>query len=444
MRNESHDYHPRISRRHLLRGIGATLTLPWLEGLAYADGGHAAVEAGPPRRWAALVFANGVVGPDWHAKQTSEGIVFSDVLSPLTPHQQDIIFFDNMRLVSKAPPMNIHRYHYTNMLSGEPVPGKSVRKLATSADYHMARLLGANTVVPVFNLGCRMSSKSIETNCSTISWSSPTTPVIPECYPRQAFDRLFDVQQKIRDKSILDGVLDQVHWLERRLGHHDRQRLAQYTDSVRTVELEIDRAIHNERDPNAWKPTLDAPNLPRPEAGIPPTIPAYFKLMMDLVLLAFQMDMTRIATLQFNDDTENEMKFGFLDGLPNYGHHSFSHHGKDPVKIGHANQVVKFHVEQLAYFLQRMKEIDERGQCMLDSSMIFYGTNFIDGNRHDASSMPLLVAGRGGGTIKGGKVFRAEREEDRPVMNVVLSMMQRMGIAQDQFGDSHHAFDFLA
>jgi len=179
MRNESHDYHPRISRRHLLRGIGATLTLPWLEGLAYADGGHAAVEAGPPRRWAALV-ANGVVGPDWHAKQTPEGIVFSEVLSPLTPHQQDIIFFDNMRLDSKAPPMNIHRYHYTNMLSGEPVPGKSVRKLATNADYHMARLLGANTVVPVFNLGCRMSSKSIETNFSICFPPAPVSQIVPQ------------------------------------------------------------------------------------------------------------------------------------------------------------------------------------------------------------------------------------------------------------------------
>jgi len=437
-------YRPRISRRMMLRGLGATLTLPWLESLVWAKGGDAAVAAGPPRRWAALVFANGVVPDRWWARQSADGIEFSDLLSPLRPHQKDIIFFENMRLVKNPPFRSAHGTHYANFLSGAPIKGPSVEKLATSLDYYMAREIGRNTVLPVLNLGCRADNGKLSSvNQTTISWSSPTTPIIPESYPRQAFDRLFDVRQKEVDKSILDDVLDQVNWLKRDLTATDRAKLEEYTESVRSVEMQIDRAIRNERPAGAWKPTIAKPDMARPAEGRPESVPEYMKLMMDLVLLAFRMDLTRIATLQFNNDGTNQMKFGFLDGVPNFEHHGISHHGNESKKIEYHCKTIHYHVEQLAYFLRRMEEIDEGGQSLLDSSMVLFGTNFIDGNKHNTRSTPMIVAGRGGGTIRGGKVFKATKEEDRPAANVFVSMLQRMGIPDEQFGDSEKAFDFM-
>jgi len=435
-------YHAPTSRRKILRGLGATLTLPWLESLAWASGGKAAVDTGPPRRWAALVFANGVLPNRWGGKQTADGIEFSDLLSPLTPHARDVILFQNMRLVKKPPFHSPHGTHYANFLSGAPITGPSVQTLATSLDYHMAAEIGRDTVLPVLNLACR-AGEIRGVNQSTISWSSPTTPIIPECYPRQAFDRLFDVRHKAFEKSVLDEVLDQVKSLNRRLPAADRAKLEEYTEHVRTVEARIERAITNERAPGSWAPKISKPNFPRPEEGRPEHVPDYMRLMMDIILLAFRMDLTRIATLQFNDDGTNQMKFGFLDGLPNLEHHGLSHHGNDPKHIEYYASTIRYHVSQLAYFLDQMATIDEGGQSLLDSSMVLFGTNFIDGNRHDTSSTPLLVAGRGGGTIKGGKVFTAEKEADRPVANVFVSMLQRMGVPDAQFGDSENVFDFM-
>ncbi len=440
---ESTGYIPKWSRRTVLRGSAATLTLPWLESLAWAQNGRAGVEASPPRRWAALVFSNGVVPGRWWAKQKADGIEFSDVLRPLEPHQKDLIFFENLRLVKKPPFRAPHATHYCNMLSGAPVSGPSVKKLATSADYHMAREVGRHTVLPVLNLGCRATDNIGAVNGSTISWSSPTTPIIPESYPAQAFDRLFDVRQKEIDKSVLDDVLEQVHWIRGQLSPSDRVKLDEYTDSVRSVEAQIERAIHNEHPPGAWVPELSKPDMKRPADGRPESVPAYMKLMMDIIVLAWRMDLTRIATLQFNNDGTNQMKFGFLDGVPNFEHHGISHHGNDPAKVDYACKVIRYHVELLSYFMRRLEEVDEGGTTLLDNSMVFFGTNFIDGNRHDTSSTPVIVAGRGGGTIKGGKVFRAEKEEDRPVSNVLLSMMQRMGLPDQAFGDSYRSFDFM-
>jgi len=152
------------------------------------------------------------------------------------------------------------------------------------------------------------------------------------------------------------------------------ERLGEFTDSIRQVEQQIDRAVKNERPPNGWKPTLDQPDLERPEEGWPEEVPDYMRLMMDLILLAFRMDKTRIATLQFNNDGVNYMKFGFL-GIPNMDHHGISHHANKPERMDHHAITVKYHCEQLSYFMDRMKEIDEGGTSMLDnSSILFYWT----------------------------------------------------------------------
>jgi len=239
-----------LHRRTILKGMGATLALPWLESLAWATGGDAAVAAGPPKRWAALIFANGVVPDRWWAKETPAGLDLCDVLQPLAPHQQNLVFFENLRLVKDPPFKAPHGTHFCNLLSGAPVQRGSVPNLATSLDHYLAQIVGRDTVLPVLNLGCRAGNIR-GVNLSTINWSSPTTPVIPESYPRQAFDRLFDVTSKAEDQSILDDVLGQVHAVRRRLDAADQAKLDEYTDSVRQVESQIDRAIKNTRPPGA-------------------------------------------------------------------------------------------------------------------------------------------------------------------------------------------------
>jgi len=430
-----------LHRRTILKGMGATLALPWLESLAWATGGDAAVAAGPPKRWAALIFANGVVPDRWWAKETPAGLDLCDVLQPLAPHQQNLVFFENLRLVKDPPFKAPHGTHFCNLLSGAPVQRGSVPKLATSLDHYLAQIVGRDTVLPVLNLGCRAGNIR-GVNLSTINWSSPTTPVIPESYPRQAFDRLFDVTSKAEDQSILDDVLGQVHAVRRRLDAADQAKLDEYTDSVRQVESQIDRAIKNTRPPGAWKPTLGEPDMERPEEGWPEAVPDYMRLMMDLILLSFRMDKTRIATLTFNNDGVNYMKFGFLDGLPNMEHHGISHHGGNPQRIEHHCRTIQYHAEQLAYFLDRMKSIDEGGVSMLDNSSILFGTNFIDGHHHTVDSVPLIAAG-GKNTIRGGRVISAQREMDRPACNLYLSMARVMGVEVDQFGDSYRAFDLV-
>ena len=429
------------SRRTVLKGLGATLTLPWLESLVWARGGDAAVAAGPPKRWAGLIFGNGVVPDRWWAKETPGGLEMSDTLDPLKPHRDNIVFFENLRLVEDPPFRAPHGTHFSNLLSGAPVQRGSVPKLATSLDHYLGRVVGKDTVLPVLNLGCRAGNVR-GVNLSTITWSSPTTPVIPEAYPRQAFDRLFDVTSKAEDKSILDDVLSQVHEVRRELDAADRTKLDEYTDAVRQVESQIDRAIKNERPPGSWKPTLTEPDMERPEEGWPEAVPDYMRLMMDLILLSFRMDKTRIATLQFNNDGTNYMKFGFLDGVPNKEHHGISHHGGDPDRKEHHCRTIRYHSAQLAYFMERMKSIDEGGVSMLDNSSILFGTNFIDGHHHDVDSVPLIAAG-GKNTIRGGRVISAEREMDRPACNLYLAMARIMGVDIDQFGDSKRAFDLI-
>lgn len=432
---------PSIQRRTVLQGLGATLTLPWLESLVWANGGDAAVAAGPPKRWAGLIFGNGVVPEHWWAKETPAGLELCDVLQPLNRHRENVIFFENLRLVKDPPFKAPHGTHFCNLLSGAPVHRGSVPKLATSLDHYLAQVVGRDTVLPVLNLGCRAGNVR-GVNLSTITWSSPTTPVIPEAYPRQAFDRLFDVTSKAEDKSILDDVLSQVHQVRRKLDAADRTKLDEYTDSVRQVESQIDRAIKNERPPNAWEPTLAEPDMGRPEEGWPEAVPDYMRLMMDLILLSFRMDKTRIATLQFNNDGTNYMKFGFLDGVPNKEHHGISHHGGDPDRKLQHCRTIKYHAEQLAYFMDRMQSIDEGGVSMLDNSSLLFGTNFIDGHHHSVDSVPLVAAG-GKNTIRGGRVISAQRETDRPACNLYLSMARVMGVDIDQFGDSYRAFDLV-
>lgn len=433
------DYTARISRRTLLHGLGATLTLPWLESLVWANEGDKAVKAGPPRRFAAVIFANGVVPGRWGATETLGGLEFADCLAPLAAHNRDVLFFDNLRLVKDPPYRAPHGTHYANLLSGYPVKKQTVPQLAITLDQYLARFVGKDTVLPTLNLGLRFEPMSALGG--TISWASATTPVTPEQYPARAFDSLFDVTGKLRDRSVLDDVFGQAKSLRGKLSFDDQQKLDQYMTSIREVERRIAQATEDQRIPGAWRPALEKPDMPRPKDGQPEDIPEYMKLMADILVLAFRMDRTRVATLQYNNDGTNEMRCGFIPGVPNEEHHAISHHSDNPKRIENHVKTIQYHTGQFAYLLDRMKAAQEGDGNLLDNSMVLFGTNFINGHTHDVSQLPMLLAGRGGGSIKPGRVIHATNEDDRAACNVYLGILNRMGVPDKAFGDSTHPID---
>jgi hypothetical protein len=434
------DYIPNFSRRTMLRGLGATLTLPWLESLVWADEGTKAVQSGPPRRFAAVVFANGVVPDRWWAKEAADGLEFSDCLAPLTAYARDVTFFDNLRLVKNPPYVVPHGTHYANFLSGYPVKKQAVPQLAITLDQYLASFVRKDTVVPALNLGLRFDNSATALN-GTISWANATTPVMPEIFPARAFDSLFDVTGKLRDRSVLDDVFGQAQLLRGKLSRDDQHKLDEYMTSIREVERRIDQATNDERVPGVWRPALEKPDMPRPKDGQPQDIPEYMRLMVDILVLAFRMDRTRVATLQFNNDGTNDMRCGFIPGVPNEEHHSISHHSDKPERIEHCVKTIAYHTSQFAYLLERMKAAQEGDGTLLDNSMALFGTNFINGHTHDTSKLPLLLAGRGGHSIQPGKVIRTEKDDDRAACNLYLSLLNRMGVPDKAFGDSTHPID---
>lgn len=272
---------------------------------------------------------------------------------------------------------------------------------------------------------------------STISWSSKNTPIAPEVYPRAVFERLFDTSGLLRDKSVLDAVLSQSKDLRKGLGGHDQQKLDEFMHSVRDLEQRIERATKEERL-EGWRPTLAKPDMQRPAAELPQDVREHMRMMLDLILLAWRMDKTRVATLIFNRDVSH-MKFGFLDGVLNDQLHGISHHKEDPRKLASYQRINQFHVEQLAYLMKQMQAVDEGGgTTMLDNVILQFGSNMFNGDSHDGRNLPMILAGHCGGSISGGRVIDtgAKSEEQQRACNLYLGIAQRMGLKLDRFGDS--------
>jgi len=444
-----------VSRRSVLRGLGGSLTLPFLESLgsiASAEEvlGNEAAEAarvpvGPPRRWALMMFANGVNPEDWWAKGENEAMELSRTLQPLTPFKRDLLFVNNLTVFNNTSPG--HHQMFTNFLSGETIESSPVPDAAESLDHYMGRMLGAKTPISVLNLGCESveygGGNSVPSiYWGTVSWSSDKTPVAPEIYPRRVFDRLFGTTRLEQDKSVLDLVLRQTKRLRRDLAVRDKEKLDEFMHNVRSVEQRIDRAGKEDRM-EGWRPTLTKPNIERPSADLPQDVPDHMELMTDLMVLALQMDKTRIATLLLNRDT-SDMKFGFLEGVGNKPMHGVSHHANEADAKEEYQTVNKYHVERCAYALKKMSEIDEgNGTTLLDNTMMLFGSNMMDGHIHDGRQLPLVVCGGRNCDLTPGRVLTYEGDSHRKLCNLHLSLMQRMGLQDQQFGDSTHAFENL-
>ena len=431
----------KIPRRHFLRGAGAALTLPWLESLPLL--GATAAEK-PPLRFGLVYFSNGVEPEHWWAKNSGAAMELGPGIQPLKPHREDILFVRGLYNQAAVASSSPHLGRMPNMLSGASVSLDPARiEVGTSFDQVLAQRIGSQTAVPSLVLGIEPNELRLEDGLSMIygsciSWATPARPATKEIYPARTFDLLVgNAKGRQLDRSILDAVLEDAHSMQAKVSGSDRRKIGEYLESVRDIEKRIERASREERL-EGWRPTLTKPDMPRPAEKLPQNIPDHMKLMLDLVVLAFQMDKTRIATLMLNNDL-SQMNFGFIQGVRGALHLDLTHNGKAPEAEAMYLKTNQFHVAQFAYLLERMKSIDEGGgQSLLDSSILMLASNLFDGDAHGADQMPIVLAGKGTGTLKPGRIldYLDKGADNRRACSLYLSLMDRMGVQLERFGDT--------
>lgn len=445
-----------ISRRSMLRGLGVAVGLPMLDAMVPGTVLNAAQAAGTtasgaaaiaPTRMAFFFIPNGVNIPYW--TPTKEGFDFdlTPTLEPLKAVKNDCMVLsgltlDNARAKGDGP--GDHARSAAAFLTGAhpyKTSGANI-KLGISIDQLAASKIGSQTRLPSLELG--LDKTQTAGNCdsgyscayvSNIAWRSDTTPVPKEVDPASLFDRLFGAgndkaaaearaKRAIYRKSILDFVADDAKRLDRQLGHADQQKMDEFETSIREIEKRVVMMQKQEAEQKK-------PDMARPE-GIPTDMTEHMRLMCDLLVLAWQMDITRISTVMVARDG-SDRHYRWLNITE--GHHTCSHHGGNAQKIEAIRKIDKYHMEQFAYFLQKLKSIKEGNGTMLDHSMVMLGSGISDGDRHNHDELPIVLAGRGGGFIKPGRHIRFPR--NTPLCNLYLSMLETMGVKQERFGDSN-------
>lgn len=446
-----------VSRRTVLRGLGTALSLPWLESIAAGApvrGEDRLTE--PPLRMAFLFMSNGVRPDHWTPAGDGEEYEFTPHLQPLADLKSEFLLLENLWHQNTIG-RNGHWPKDCAWLHGgfvERTAGSDLDSGGTSVDQFAAQHLGPATPLPTFELGIDTPRTGIDTAGggfaraygSFLSWADPHTPVPKEIVPQLAFDRLFrnkrspvisSVDPKSpallaslqRDEtSVLDLVREQAQSLRKRSSGGDQARLDEYFESVRSVERRIEASM---RPQKRWINEGRFP-LERPAPGIPETHQEHVRLMLDILLLSLWTDSTRIATFMFGD-AQTQQDYSFLAGVKG-GFHSLSHHRNMESQREQYEKVINWHTEQVAWFLSKMRSLKEGDKSLLDHSMVLFGSSLKDGNRHDPENLPLILAGRGKGTIRPGRRLRAAQKT--PFNNLHLALLQRMGVTVDRFGDS--------
>jgi hypothetical protein len=426
----------------MLRGLGVSIALPWMESLTAA--GEPAVAgaaaAAPPLRLAVLFAGNGFHSKEWWAEGSGSEMKLGKVLEPVADFREKMLLVKGL-YNEQARKGNIHSSQTGNLLSGAPLASGGEIRSGTSFDQHLAQTYGRGTKVPSLVLGCEKSNPSVHKNYSMlysshISWSSPSTPTPLEIYPALAFDRLFKDEAHAGDVSVLDAVLETADDLRRRISLADRRKLDEYLDSVRDVEARIE-AAGKKGELQGWRPALEKPDIPRPADGIPQDIAEHMRLMCDILVLAFQTDTTRIVTLKLNND-HSALRFPNLprtdnpsQGIDYMIHHLLSHSdGADWLVVN------RFFMEQMAHVARRLDAIQEGERTALDNSMVLMCSSMMAGAKHDNDQLPMLVLGRAGGRIETGRVLDYSGKPDRQMCRLYLSLMDKMGVRENTFGDA--------
>lgn len=438
----------RIRRRTFLRGVGTAIALPMLDAMLPSSLARAAAGADksqPVRRMAFCYIPNGAHMPDWTPQREGADYDLPAILKELEPVRGDISVLSGLACDKARPngdgPGDHARAQAAFLTCSQPkkTAGADI-KVGVSVDQVAAQELGDRTRFPSLELGCEKGSQA--GNCDSgyscaysanMSWRSASTPVPKEVNPKSVFERLFGdgpadavastrAKRDARRKSVLDFALEDARDLKRKLGARDQQKLDEYLYSIREVETRITTA--DLVDP-AGRPNIAVPS------GVPADYAEHLRIMFDLMALAFQSDQTRIATFMLANDGSNRSysPIGVREG-----HHDLSHHGRDKTKQEKISKINQFHMQQFAHFLKRLKSVKEGDATLLDNSMILYGSGIGDGNRHNHDDLPIVLAGRGGGTLETGKHVRYRR--NTPIANLYVSLLERMGVEVDSFGDS--------
>lgn len=433
------------SRRKFLRGAGVLLGLPWFESMS-VFGAESLKNNVAPRRLAVCFTGNGVNPHHWGAAMGANGLEFQKSLSPLESLKSHVNVFKGLWNPTTVEGEGGH-YPKMNVLSGLRVKKTTTDvEVGTTMDQIVAEHTGRYTPVSSVVLGTERPSYSTDSGFTSIysayiSWSSPTTPAPKEIFPQQAFDQLFDDGSKrVRDRSILDLVLDDAKGLRPKLSGRDSQKLDEYLTSVRELEQRIEKAEQlskAEAGGQGWMPSVKVPTIQRPGPGIPTVAEEHLRLMFDILVLAFQMDRTRVATFMMNNDLSN-MRFAGLDGISG-GIHELSHHANDDHRLSMYQKVNEYQVKLWAEALAKMQATNEGERSLLDNSMILLTSSLFDGNAHDSRELPVVLAGGGGGTVKGGQYHDLSKDPNRKLCRLHLAMMDRMGVRVDRFGDAENA-----
>ena len=445
------------SRRTLLRGAGAAVALPWLETMGRAaDANGTGNLTEPPLRMAFLFIPNGTRPDHWTPPGDGEDFEITPHLKPLEGLKNDFLLLENLWNKNTVG-RNGHWPKVPAWLSGgyvERTAGDDLDSGGVTIDQFAAQKIGGRTPLATFELGLEPPRSGIDVAGggfarlygSFLSWCDPHTPAPKEIVPQLAFDRLFRNRRapiptyedpahpsvlaslERDDVSVLDLVADQAKSLKRQGSASDQVRLDEYFESVRSVEQRIEASMKPQR---RWINKGKFP-LERPAPGIPATHAEHLRLMLDIFALAFWSDSTRIGTFMLGD-AQSGLDYSWLPGVKG-SFHTLSHHGDVPETRDMYEKIVTWNIEQAAYFLNRLKSLDEGGTSVLDNSMVMLGASIRDGNRHTEENLPLLLAGRGKGTLKPGRRLRAPAKT--PLCNLYVSLLDRMGIQVEKFGDS--------
>lgn len=444
-----------LSRRTMLRGLGAaglsaTVALPLLEAMLPRTAWSAGpVAVKPPVRMGFVFFPNGAIMPSWKPTEAGTKYEMPETLKELEAVRGEITIItglaqDNGRAKGDGP--GDHARSAASFLTGaHPVKTSGANiKVGMSVDQAAAMATGKHTRLPSLELGIERGRDAGGCDsgyaCSysnNISWKTESTPMAKEINPRAAFERLFGSKEKSASEakrnrirqSVLDVVGQQAKELRKDLGTTDQHKIDEYFTSVRDLELRIARAEQTA--------TQEIPNFQAPDSP-PPDFREHIRLMYDLLALAFQTDSTRVATYMLANEGSNR---AYRHVGVNSGHHELSHHRNDDEKVDQIKKIDRYLADEFARFVKHLKSIKEGSGTLLDSCMILYGSGLSDGNRHRHDDLPIVLAGKAGGTIKTGQHVKTDNEV--PLNNLFLSMLDRVDAGIAALGDSSGRFTMI-
>jgi hypothetical protein len=446
-----------ISRRRMLKGMGACIALPFMEAMAIPASGSSSLPGKSPIRTAFMYMPNGVHASHWTPATTGADYELTRQLMPLGDLKKDVLVLGE--LMNKNSIFRGADGHYAksaSLLTCMPIKqtiGDNISSGGVSIDQVIASHVGNETLFPSLEYGLDRITTGVDINVgftrlygSSISWKTPSQPLSKEIDPRLAFDRLFRSfvpGQKVKEDpwkaSILDLVLEDAQDLKKNLGRADQDKLSEYLESIRSVEKRISNDANKEKFAANLTPDIKR-ELVRVNQSIDEYVEMYggvdvtekTRLMMDIMALAFWSDASRVTTFMFGNSVSNR-NFTFLDGVHG-NHHSISHHMEKEDLLEEYVRISAWHIEQYAYFLNKLKSIKEGDKTLLDNSMVLFTSDLRDGNRHSPRNLPILLGGKGGGKLKTGQNIIYEK--DTPLANLYMTMLDAMNIEETGFGDS--------